>query len=70
MGKVGYISKNMAQENNISIMDNENSMFFEDNTPAIGTGLALNSGKTNELSSTEKMRLLANQLGILFLFEK
>ena len=69
MGKVGYISKNMAQENNISIMDNENSMFFED-TPAIGTGLALNSGKTNELSSTEKMRLLANQLGIFSIFEK
>ena len=63
MGKGGYITKNLAQENNISIMDNENSMFFED-PPITGMGLALNSGKnSNELSSSEKMRVLANQLG-------
>lgn len=64
IGKTGYINKNMGQENNISIMDNENSLFFEDNTPAIGVGIALNSGKnSNDLSSTEKMRILAGQLG-------
>lgn len=67
MGKTGYINKNLAQENNISIMDNENSLFYEDNTPALAAGMALNSGKTNELSSTEKMRVLANQLGIIFI---
>jgi hypothetical protein len=48
-------------------MDNENSLFYEDNTPALAAGMALNSGKTNELSSTEKMRVLANQLGIIFI---
>lgn len=65
LGKAGYINKNSGQDNNISIMDNENSLFFEDNMPA--TCMGLNSGKnSNEISSSEKMKILANQLGNLF----
>lgn len=66
MARSGYINKNMAQDNNISILDNENSMFFDDNPPATSMGLALNSGKNStEISSTEKMKILASQLGLL-----
>ncbi len=69
LSKPGYINKNLGQENNISVLDNENSLFFEDNTPMLGMGLVMNSGKnSNELSSTEKMRILANQLGIFNIF--
>lgn len=71
MGRSGYINKNLAQDNNISIMDNENSLFFDDNMPSSNMGLPLNSGKnSNELSSSEKMKILANQLGKLIHNEK
>lgn len=52
-------------DNNFSLMEDGNSLIFDENYNNSGIrGLAINSGKNvNELTANEKMKLLANQLG-------
>ena len=55
-------------DNNFSLMEDGNSLIFDENYNNSGIrGLAINSGKNvNELTANEKMKLLANQLGNTF----